>query len=105
MRPKLTAKRVALLVGVLAVGLSLALFLLSFTAHPLPAPPPASEPLPPANPPPEMAIYALPAGSIHRRSGFAYRGGSWFQRQDSSTTAALVRHPGGGRQGPFERRR
>jgi len=42
-----------------------------------------------------MAIYALPAGSIHRTSGFAYRGGSLFERQDSSTTAALVRHPRG----------
>lgn len=91
MRPR----RVAVLIALLVVGVPLALFARTFGPAPLPAPAPATDPLPPAHPPPEMAIYALPAGSIHRTSGFAYRGGSWFERQDSSTTAALLRHPGG----------
>lgn len=89
------AKRLAVLAVVLVAGVPLALLVQSFTSHPLPAPPPATDPLPPASPPPEMALYALPAGSIHRTSGFAYRGGSLFERQDSSTTAAFLRHPRG----------
>jgi len=89
------AKRLAVLIALLVVGLPLALLLRSFGANPLEAPPPATDPLPPASPPPGMAIYALPAGTIHRTSGFAYRGGSLFERQDSSTTAALLRHPRG----------
>ena len=89
------ATRLGVLIVVLVVGLPLALFVRSFGPDPLPAPPPTTDPLPPAHPPPEMAIYALPAGSIHRTSGFAYRGGSWFERQDSCTTAALLRHPVG----------
>src|SRR5215471_21452076 len=89
------AKRLAVLIALLVVGLPLALLLRSFGANPLEAPPPATDPLPPASPPPGMAIYALPAGTIHRTSGFAYRGGSLFERQDSSTSAALLRHPRG----------
>jgi glyoxylase-like metal-dependent hydrolase (beta-lactamase superfamily II) len=42
-----------------------------------------------------MAIYALPTGRVRRTAGFAYRGGSLFERQDSAVTAVLVQHPRG----------
>ena len=95
MRGKLTKKRAAILIVVLAAGLPLGLLLRTFSADPLPAPPPATEALPQANPPPEMAIYALPTGAVHRSAGFAYRGGSLFERRDSAIIAVLVRHPRG----------
>ena len=65
------------------------------SAAPLPAPPPASEPLPEANPPPEMTIHALETGIVRRRAAFAYSGGSWFERRDSAVMAVLVGHPRG----------
>ena len=67
----------------------------TYTAWPLPAPPPLSDLLPPASPPAGMAIYALPTGVIHRTAAFARRGGSLWEKWDSVMTAALVRHPQG----------
>ena len=71
------------------------LFWWSFTAAPLPAPAPYDGPLPPASPPPAMALYQLPAGVIHRTAAFAYRGGSFRDRRDFAMAGALVRHPRG----------
>jgi glyoxylase-like metal-dependent hydrolase (beta-lactamase superfamily II) len=70
-------------------------FLCSYSAAPLSAPAPVSDPLPSTSPPAGMAIYALPTGMNHRTSAFAYRGGSPWQKWDSVMTAALVRHPQG----------
>ena len=72
-----------------------ALFLRTFTASPLPALPPLPSPLPPASPPPEMALYQLPTGVTHRSAAFAYRGGAFREARDFSMTAALVKHPKG----------
>ena len=87
--------RVITLIAVVAVGVPIGLLLLTFTSDPLPAPPPTSEPLPPANPPPGMAIYGMETGVVYRRAGFTYRGGSWFEHHDSAVTATLVKHPHG----------
>ena len=87
--------RVITLIAVVAVGVPQGLFLLTFTAHPLPAPPPTNEPLPKADPPPEMAIYGMETGVVYRSAGFTYRGGSWFEHRDSAVTATLVKHPRG----------
>jgi glyoxylase-like metal-dependent hydrolase (beta-lactamase superfamily II) len=90
-----SALRAVVAIAALAVGLPLALLLRTFSAAPLPAQPPTAEPLPPATPPPEMALYALPTGVAHRSAAFTYRGGSFFERRDSAITAVLVRHPRG----------
>jgi len=87
--------KLIIVVAVLAVGVPLGLLLRTFTAHPLPAPPPTNEPLPAANPPAEMAIYGMETGVVYRRAGFTYRGGSWFEHRDSAVTAVLVKHPRG----------
>jgi glyoxylase-like metal-dependent hydrolase (beta-lactamase superfamily II) len=79
----------------LAAQIAFLLFLFSYAPAPLPAPAAISDPLPPAAPPPGMAIYALPTGVNHRTSAFAYRGGSAWEKWDSVMTAALVRHPRG----------
>lgn len=51
--------------------------------------------LPPANPPPGMALFALPTGAMHSQALFAYRGGSPGEERDFTMTACLVRHPRG----------
>ena len=81
----------------LALGTQIAflIFVGSYTASPLPAPSPISDPLPQASPPGGMAIYALPTGVNHRTAAFAYRGGSPWDKRDSVSTAVLVRHPQG----------
>ncbi len=56
---------------------------------------PASVSLPVANPPPEMAIYALPTGAMHAKALFAWRGGSPGEDRDFTMTAYLIRHPRG----------
>lgn len=85
----------------IAAGMALAsqtlllIFVDTYSASPLPAPAPLLDPLPPAFPPPGMAIYALPTGVNHRTAAFAYRGGSPWDKRDSVSTAVLVRHPQG----------
>ena len=74
---------------------SVTLFLSSFSASPLPPPVPFAGSLPPASPPPEMAVFQLPTGVTHRTAAFAYRGGSFRDRRDFAMNAVLVRHPRG----------
>ncbi len=94
-RRTLNKKTIALMIAAPAVGVPVALLLRTFSAKPLPAPPPTDEPLPRARPPAGMALYLLVTGRIHRRAGAAYRGGSFFERRESSVTAVLVKHPRG----------
>jgi glyoxylase-like metal-dependent hydrolase (beta-lactamase superfamily II) len=70
-------------------------FLYSYAASPFAAPAPLSDALPPASPPANMAIHALPTGVNHRTAAFARRGGSPWEKWDSVMTAVLVRHPQG----------
>ena len=79
----------------LTTQIAFLIFLGSYRASPLPAPPPLSDPLPHASPPAGMAIYALPTGVNHRTAALAYRGGSPWKKWDSVLTATLVRHPQG----------
>jgi N-acyl homoserine lactone hydrolase len=88
------AKKIGLSLIVLVV-VSAALFLRTFSASPLPAPPPLTAPLPSAAPPTEMAIFQLPTGVTHRSAAEAYRGGSFSDKRDFSMTAVLVKHPRG----------
>ena len=81
-------------VGTIVVLASVVVWV-SAMPSPLPAPPPLDAPLPPASPPPGMAIYRLPTGITHRSTGFAYRGGSLFEKRDFAMTAVLVKHPKG----------
>jgi len=83
--------------GILALMTQIAflIFLYGYSASPLPAPPPLSDPLTQASPPAAMAIYALPTGVNHRTAAFAYRGGSPWEKRASVITAVLVRHPQG----------
>src|SRR5262249_56885956 len=85
--------KLIIVVAVLAVGVPLGLLLRTFTAHPLPAPPPTNEPLPAANPPAEMAIYGMETGVVYRRACFTYRGGSWFVDRDSAATGVACERP------------
>ncbi len=71
------------------------LFLRTFSASPLDAPPPLVATLPVVSPPAGMSIVALPTGVIHRSAAFAYRGGSFADARDFAMTAALVKHPKG----------
>jgi len=79
----------------LRTQIGLLIFVGTYTASPLPALSPISDPLPQASPPNGMAIYALPTGLNHRTAAFAYRGGSPWDKRDSVSTAVLVRHPQG----------
>lgn len=62
---------------------------------PLPLPTAWVEPLPPAAPPPGMALYQLPTGTYETRAGFAVQGGSFRDRRQFAATAVLVQHPKG----------
>lgn len=53
------------------------------------------EALPPASPPAEMSISALPTGAMLSRAVLAYRGGSLAEEREFAMTAILVRHPRG----------
>jgi glyoxylase-like metal-dependent hydrolase (beta-lactamase superfamily II) len=79
----------------LMTHIAFGLFLTTYSASPLPAPPLLADPLPPASPPACMTIFALPTGVNHRTSAFAYRGGSPWEKWDSVMIAVLVRHPQG----------
>jgi glyoxylase-like metal-dependent hydrolase (beta-lactamase superfamily II) len=78
-----------------AVLLALALLLSTFAPSPLPEPNPHLGPLPGANPPSDLAVFAVVTGVNHRVAGFGYRGGSMFEHRDFSMAAALIRHPKG----------
>ena len=79
----------------LATQIAFLIFVGTYTASPLLAPSPISDPLPQSSPPSGMAIYALPTGVNNRTAAFAYRGGSPWDKRDSVSTAVLVRHPQG----------
>jgi len=51
--------------------------------------------LPPASPPPDMSIGALPTGTYETPAIFAFRGGSWNDTRHFASTAVLVHHPKG----------
>jgi len=81
---------------VLATVTVAALLFSTFTAAPLPSPPPlAVAALPSASPPASMAVFALPTGVTHRSAAFGYRGGSFSDKRDFAMTATLVEHPRG----------
>ena len=88
MRATVTIKRVGIVIGVTVVGVAVALLLRTFAAAPLPAPPPATDPLPEAKPPPQMAVYALPTGIVRRNAAWAYRSGSFCGRLRAGRAAA-----------------
>lgn len=52
-------------------------------------------PLPPASPPAEMSISALPTGAYETKAALAFRGGSWSDTREFASTGVLVRHPKG----------
>ena len=83
-----------IVVAALLVGAPV-LFLSTFRASPLPPPAQLTDALPPASPPPEMALVQLPTGVTHRSAAFAYRGGSFLDKRDFAMTAVLVKHPRG----------
>jgi glyoxylase-like metal-dependent hydrolase (beta-lactamase superfamily II) len=51
--------------------------------------------LPPASPPADMSIGALPTGTYETPAIFAFRGGSWNDTRHFASTAVLVHHPKG----------
>ncbi len=51
--------------------------------------------LPPASPPAQMSISALPTGTYETPSIFAFRGGSFSDIRHFAATSILVRHPKG----------
>jgi N-acyl homoserine lactone hydrolase len=62
---------------------------------PLPTPAPWVGPLPPAAPPPGMAIYQLPTGTYQTRAVFAVKGGAFRDKRQFAATVILVQHPKG----------
>lgn len=67
----------------------------TFTAAKLEFTPLAAESLPPASPPADMTISALPTGSMESKAFFAFRGGGYGDKRDFTMTAFLVHHPKG----------
>jgi glyoxylase-like metal-dependent hydrolase (beta-lactamase superfamily II) len=89
-------KRKIILVAVAAAVLvPLGLFVRTFMASPLPMPRAYAGPLPAANPPKELAVFAVVTGVNHRDAAFGYRGGSLFERREFSMAGTLVKHPKG----------
>ena len=72
-----------------------ALLTRTFMPMQLPLSPLADSALPPATPPAEMSLSALPTGSMESSAGFAFRGGDFLEKREFSMTAILVRHPRG----------
>lgn len=81
--------------GALALDAAVGALLLSFCGAPLPPAAPYVGDLPPATPPPTLAVYQLPTGVNHRTAAFAYRGGGFGDRRDFALAAALIVHPRG----------
>ena len=92
MKRKLTQLALFFVGLVLVLGL---LFLQTFSSAPLSKPEAFSGSLPAASPPPEMAMFHLPTGLIHRSAAFGYRGGSFSDKRDFAMSAILVKHPKG----------
>ena len=95
---KTTVKKVTLTVigGIVAVILvAVAALALTFTPAKLKLPTVEVGSLPPASPPAEMSISALPTGSYESPAALAFRGGSWKDTRHFAATAVLVRHPKG----------
>jgi N-acyl homoserine lactone hydrolase len=84
-----------LLTFLLILAIPLALLASTFSSAPLPVPEPFTLELPPASPPPDMAIFQLPTGHTARNAAFGYRGGSFGDKRDFAMTAVLVKHPRG----------
>jgi glyoxylase-like metal-dependent hydrolase (beta-lactamase superfamily II) len=78
-----------------AILVTLALFLHTLSASPLPKPDPYAGPLPIATPPKEVAVFSVMTGVNHRVAAYGYRGGPLFERRDFSIAGALVKHTGG----------
>jgi N-acyl homoserine lactone hydrolase len=97
-RPKGRPFRLFLkIIGGLVAVIVLAALALSLTFLPARLDLPAIEvgDLPPAAPPAEMSISALPTGTYDAPGFLAYRGGPWTETFDMAATALLVRHPKG----------
>lgn len=86
--------KIGLLFSLLLVT-GLGLTLTTCLSAPLDAPPQLMLDLPDNRSPVSMAVFRLPTGVIHRTAAFAYRGGSFWDKRDFATTAALVKHPRG----------
>ncbi len=84
-----------LLGAVAAIVLAAAGFMLTFTAATLTLAPVEVGALPPASPPADMSISALPTGTYDTPAALAFRGGGWRDTRHFATTAVLVRHPKG----------
>lgn len=92
---KLTRRKKIILLVATPLLLALAAFAATFRSSPLPALPGYEGSWPAASPPAEMSIHVLPTGITHRSAGFAYRGGSFFDKRDFAMSAVLIRHPKG----------
>ena len=88
-------KNKAIYIATALVLVTFAFLLHTFSPAPLPKPSPYTGPLPSANPPEEIAVFALITGVNHRVAAYGYRGGSLFERREFSMAGALVRHPKG----------
>lgn len=90
---KMIWKVVAGLVGVTII----AAIALAFTFAPAKLKLPTVEvgALPPASPPSEMSISALPTGTYDTPAALAFRGGSFSDARHFASTAILIRHPKG----------
>lgn len=92
---KLTRRKKIVLLVATPLLVALAAFAATFRSSPLPALPAYQGDWPEASPPSEMSIHALPTGITHRSAGFAYRGGSFFDKRDFAMSAVLIKHPRG----------
>lgn len=54
-----------------------------------------SDPLPFADPPPDLVLSQLPTGTYETRAAFAVQGGRFSDRRHFAATAVLVQHPAG----------
>ncbi len=88
-------KRVLKLLGVVLLLLLIAAVWMFWPVRLAMAELPTTVAMPAANPPADMALYALPTGAMHSQAMFAYRGGAVGEPRDFAMTAYLVRHPRG----------
>lgn len=85
-------KKLALLGAVVVFALVAAR---AFMASPLDEVPTTVTALPPASPPAEMRLAAVPSGAMYSSAGFTFRGGDFFDERRMTMAAILVRHPKG----------